>query len=281
MGPSDVAIGADGSVLVTYFGRDINSPRTAWRLYGPRDRVLGEGRQASYVEAAGDGFILSTPRGLLHVDTAGQTPVEWQEAKPRDVVAGDVFVADLGVYRPSEHVLFPGRADPQGRVWLSDAEGRFWALDRQSKRRTLVRFAKPGSAWKSLDLGPPINARKIVGRGSILMVVGPSKAYMSDDSGQSWILVTHGAQAYWGLPLFVVRPDRSVIAGDGRAGYVITTDHRIFRTATVEESSDILLGGLFSRRAGGHTEISDDHQQWESFSPEAVRRLSPTEVREP
>ena len=105
------------------------------------------------------------------------------------------------------------------------------------------------------------------------MVVGPRQMYISDDAGATWRLVTHGARVYDGLPQFAVRPDDSIIAGDERAGYRVSSDLRTFHEPTAADLDARVMGDLYLRGPNTRLEISRDRAHWRSFTPRNLRRL--------
>jgi hypothetical protein len=271
--PSDVAVLANGEVLVTYSSAD--HPETSvWRLYGRHDNPIADGRGATSVDPAGNGFLLPGQ----YVDAAGHvTTVDWEETFHRPVRPGDIGVNGAGVYRPSDHQLFNGTAQPDGVVSAVDHQGRLWALGRTHKR-TIVRRATPGQPWASRDLGPGISAHDIEAIGTLLLIVGQRQLYISADDGNTWTLVTHHASSYGGGPPDIyVRPDGSIVAGDERAGYTISHDHRTFTPApldVLQQNAQIRpLGDLWARGSGSSLEISTDQHHWLPFSVATVRSL--------
>ena len=274
--PSDAAVSPAGSVLVVYGDSGDDRHRTAWRLYGPHDQVLAGGLDATSVTPAGDGFFLDTDEGgSKFVASNGDiSRITIKQSARLPVRAGDVLVEGWGVLRRSDATLFTGVADPNGTITAVDSLGRMWARGRDSRGQTVVRWATPGQRWRSRQLGPSLKAGQLVGRGSILMITGWRRIYLSADAGATWDLLTHGATAYSGPPTFGVRPDGSILGGDFKAGFRVSHDLHTFQTAEYADIfDDKYIGDLFARGAGSDLEVSRDQQHWLRFSPAAARTL--------
>jgi hypothetical protein len=272
--PADVAVSAAGAVLVIH-GKPSTGGRTAWRLYGRRDRVLAEGPGGNEVMAAGNGFLLRSAGVLRFVDAVGQVRVNWDETSSRPVRRGDLFIPEHhDVYRPSSAELFNGLAEPDGVVSAVDDDGRMWALGRHPRGRTVVRSALPGDSWRSRELGRSIGASEVQGVGSNLTVIGHSEMYVSKDAGATWALVRHGASTYGGGPPGVtVLPDGRFLLGDDRAGYRVSDDLRTFRDLPAASLTGSRIGPLAARGVRNDIEVSVDRRHWERFTPSAARRL--------
>ncbi len=273
LGPHDVALGRHGLVLVTY-GR---GPKSAWRLYDRMDRIVAEGlTRGADVDAAGDGFVLSTDAGVQFVDAAGRSvPVDFDFSARRPVTSGDTFVQGGWVFRRSDLAEFTGTASPDGLVYANDGRGRMWALGNEAPGRTVVRSAVPGGPWTSHDLGPGIGARDVQGTGSTLLVPGRRTMYVSLDAGATWTLELGPYPQGEGPASFRVWPDGTIITGDYRAPYRISHDGaRTFTDpAAGEDVTPRLVGDLFARGAPGATEVSQDREHWRRFTPDLVRQL--------
>ena len=274
--PSQFALDKSGYLLVTYTDQ-VWGIKAAWRLYGPEDNVIAEGRGGAGPTVVGKGFLLFQ-RAVKYLDRRGRlTIVAARESYRRPTGPGDTLVPDLEMafnFRRKE--LFVGTAVPNGVVTLTDGKGRFWALGKRTDDRTVVRFARPGGPWRSRALGPRIGARRVSGAGKLLMVTGMKRMYLSPDGGKKWRLLRHGASAYSGIPEFGITADGSIAAGDERAGWRISHDLKTFHDATPGE-----VAGAFrvvtTRGRGTQSQMSVDAVHWEAFSIPALRRLlSPT-----
>ncbi len=277
MKESGVAVTKDGFVMVTYEGSGGQGDmQTAWRLYDQDDEIVADGEDGWLAAPAGDGFVVSTSNGLRFSDDHGQLR-RIRDAGRRPAAAGDVVLPELGVYRPSTAEMFSGAASPDGTVTAVDGRGRAWAVGRTPRGRTVVRWALPGESWSSRDIGPAIGARTVVAKGATLIVAGRRELYVSNDSGETWDRVVHGAGVYSGLPTFSIRPDGTIVAGDSRAGYRISHDGgHIFQKAEPAEAEARVVGGMFARGRPGATEVSIDRKQWKTFTPAVARRLQPS-----
>jgi hypothetical protein len=273
--PSDVAVTSAGLVLVVY-GDAGDRSQTAWRLYGRHDEVLAGGLDAASVAVAGDGFLLSTDTGERFVGADGSvTRIDTRYGLRLPVRAGDVVVDDdPGTFRPQGRKLFIGVAEPDGTVTAVDGLGRMWARGRDHNGRTVVRWATPGRAWHSREIGPALGTGTVVGRGSTLLITGYRRMLLSADAGETWRLLVHGATAYVGPPSFSIRPDGSIIGGDPAAGWRVSSDLRTFQDAAyLDILDDKYVGDLFARGTGAHLEVSRDRVNWLPFSPAAARSL--------
>lgn len=274
---TEFAVNSRGLVLVIHARDDGGGTdgKSAWRLYDQQDKVIVDGLDSSSVHAAGNGFLFYSAKGLQFVDESGKPArVDVRETGARPVKAGDVFVPNLGVYRPGRQIVFNGKAAPDGIVSAVDNGGRMWALGRDAPGRVVVRSARPGQAWTSKDIGSSIGPAEFQGSGSTLMVVGMRQMYLSTDAGANWRLLSHGASVYSGeIPRFYVRPDGSIMAGDSRAGYRESTDLATFHTPSESDVNTPVIGGLFVRGKGASLEVSRDRLHWERFALSAARSL--------
>lgn len=275
--PSDVAVTRAGLVLVVYGDSSGVDKRTAWRLYGRDDEVLAGGLDADSVAVAGGGFLLRTDTGERFVGPDGSVNrIDTRFGLRLPVRAGDVLVDDdPSMFRPQGRKLFTGVAEPDGTVTAVDGLGRMWARGRDHNGRTVVRWATPGRAWHSREIGPALGTGTVVGRGSTLMITGYRRMLLSADAGETWRLLVHGATAYVGPPIFSIRPDGSILGGDPAAGWRVSSDLRTFQDAAYLDILDDKYVGddLFARGTGAHLEVSRDRVNWLPFSPAAARSL--------
>ncbi len=270
--PSQFSLNKAGYLLITYADQ-VRGIKTAWRLYGPEDNVIAEGRGGAGPTAVDNGFLLFQ-RKVNFLDRRGRlTKVTSHEYSRRALARATPPLPGLEEAFNFRHKeLFAGTAVPNGVVSLIDGKGRYWALGKHTEGRTVVRVARPGGAWRSRDLGPRIGALRVTGAGKLIMVTGMRKMYLSTDGGKRWRLLRHGASVYSGIPEFAVTADGSIVAGDDRAGWRISHDLKTFQDATPNEAR-AAWGVVTTRGTGAFSQLSDDGVHWEGFSTPSLRRL--------
>ena len=270
--PTQFALNKAGYLLITYSDQ-VKGIKAAWRLYGPQDNVIAEGRGGAGPTAVDTGFLLFQ-RTVKFLDRRGRlTKVTSRESLRRPLGEGDTPIPGLEeAFNFRDKELFVGTAVPNGVVTLVDGKGRFWALGKHTPGRTVVRLARPGGAWRSRDLGPRIGARRVTGAGKLIMVTGVRRMYLSSDGGKTWRLLRHGASVYSGeAPDFGVTADGSIVAGDERAGWRISHDLKTFHDATPGEVRGAVQT-VTTRGTGASSQLSVDGVHWEGFSIPSLRR---------
>ena len=271
--PSQFSLNKAGYLLITYADQ-VRGIKAAWRLYGPEDNVIAEGRGGAGPTAVNNGFLLFQ-RKVNFLDRRGRlTKVTSHEYSRRPLGQGDTPIPGLEEAFNFRHKeLFAGTAVPNGVVTLIDGKGRYWALGKHTEGRTVVRVARPGGAWRSRDLGPRIGAQRVTGAGNLIMVTGLRRMYLSSDGGKTWRLLRHGASVYSGeAPEFEATPDGSIVAGDERAGWRISRDLKTFQDATPGEAKTASRV-VTTRGTGASSQLSVDGVHWEGFSIPRLRRL--------
>jgi photosystem II stability/assembly factor-like uncharacterized protein len=277
LAPAGVSLNANGLMLVTYGLHD----KSAWRLFGPNNKVVAQGLDGSGSHPVRAGFLLSSGGGLKYLDATGTlAPVNWhQEERRYPVAAGDVFVPGFGVYRPRTREVFEGAGPDGGHVTTVDGQGRMWALDRTVHGHTIVRWGIPGRMWSSRDLGPGIGASQVLWTGSSLIVPGRQQLYVSLDVGRTWRRLNHGAVSYWGPAMLVVDPDGAIYVGDTMGTIRVSHDHgQTFEdwqaiVGDARPTPPLLGDNLFVRGNRHHPEISRDATHWSTFTPAHARTL--------